>query len=78
MQVPLLDLRAQYASMKEGMLREISEVCDSQHFILGPKVEKLETEVAAYCRSNHAVGVTSGSDALIIALMVEGSKRATR
>ena len=74
MQVPLLDLRAQYASMKEGMLREISEVCDSQHFILGPKVEKLETEVAAYCRSNHAVGVTSGSDALIIALMVEGIK----
>ena len=74
MQVPLLDLRAQYASMKEGMLREISEVCDSQHFILGPKVEKLETEVAAYCRSNHAVGVTRGSDALIIALMVEGIK----
>ena len=74
MQVPLLDLRAQYASMKDEIIAEISELCDSQRFILGPKVEKLESEVAAYCRSTGAVGVTSGSDALIIALMVEGIK----
>ena len=72
MAVPLLDLKAQYATIKEEVLREISEISDSQYFILGPKVEKLETEVAAYCGSNFAVGVTSGSDALIIALMVEG------
>ncbi len=72
MQVPLLDLKVQYAPMKEEILKEISEICDQQAFILGPKVEKLETEVAAYCQSNYAVGVTSGSDALIIALMVEG------
>ena len=72
MAVPLLDLKAQYASIKEEILKEISEISDSQYFILGPKVEKLEKEVAAYCASNFAVGVTSGSDALIIALMVEG------
>ncbi len=72
MSVPLLDLRAQYASMKDEFIREISEICDSQHFILGPKVEKFEAEAAAYCQSKFAVGVTSGSDALIIALMVEG------
>ena len=74
MQVPLLDLRAQYASLKNEIIAEISEICDSQHFILGPKVEKLESEIAAYCRSTGAVGVTSGSDALIISLMVEGIK----
>ncbi len=72
MAVPLLDLKAQYVSMKDEMMREISELCDSQYFILGPKVEKLEKEVAEYCHSKFAVGVTSGSDALIIALMVEG------
>lgn len=74
MQVPLLDLQAQYRPMKEEILKEISEICDSQRFILGPKVEKLEKEVAAYCHSNYCVGVTSGSDALIIALMVENIK----
>ena len=72
MAVPLLDLKAQYATIKEQVLKEFSEIADSQYFILGPKVEKLEKEVAAYCHSNFAVGVTSGSDALIISLMVEG------
>lgn len=72
MAVPLLDLKAQYATIKEEILREISEISDSQYFILGPKVEKFETEAAAYCGSKFSVGVTSGSDALIIALMVEG------
>ncbi len=74
MQVPLLDLKAQYASMKEEILAEVAAVCDSQMFILGNKVEKLETELNAYCRSTCSVGLTSGSDALIIALMVEGIK----
>ncbi|MDR0931430.1 MAG: DegT/DnrJ/EryC1/StrS family aminotransferase [Victivallales bacterium] len=71
MAVPLLDLKAQYATIKDEVLREIAEISDSQYFILGPKVEKLENEIAKYCQSNCAVGVTSGSDALIIALMVE-------
>ncbi len=72
MQVPLLDLKPQYQSMKEEILAEISVICDSQMFILGEKVQKLETEIAHYCNSKYSCGVTSGSDALIIALMVEG------
>ena len=72
MQVPLLDLRPQYAALKEEILAEIASICDSQRFILGPKVEEFEAALAAYCRSGAAVGVTSGSDALIIALMAEG------
>ena len=78
MQVPLLDLKGQYQGMKEEILKEIAEVCDSQHFILGPKVEKLEAEAAAYCHSKYSVGVTSGSDALIIALMSKASRPVTR
>ena len=74
MQVPLLDLRAQYSPLKAEIMEAVSELCDSQRFILGPKVEAFEAELAAYCQSGGAVGVTSGSDALIIALMVEGVK----
>lgn len=72
MQVPLLDLKPQYAEMKEEILREISDICDSQYFILGAKVEKFEKECAEYCKTKYACGVSSGSDALLIALMVEG------
>ncbi len=72
MSVPLLDLTGQYQSIKSEILAEIAEVCDSQRFILGPKVEKLESEIAAYCSTPYACGVTSGSDALIISLMTEG------
>ncbi len=71
MQVPLLDLSGQYKAMKDEVLAEISAICDSQRFILGPKVEKFEEELAAYCRTPYAVGVTSGSDALLAALMAE-------
>ena len=74
MQVPLLDLRAQYAPMKEEILATVAEICDSQRFILGDKVEAFEKELAAYCRSGAAIGVSSGSDALLIALMAEGIK----
>ncbi len=74
MNVPLLDLSMQYAPMKEEILAVVSEICDSQRFILGPKVEALEKELAAYCQSGGAVGVTSGSDALLIALMAEKIK----
>jgi dTDP-4-amino-4,6-dideoxygalactose transaminase len=72
MQVPLLDLKGQFAGLREEILREITEVCDSQAFILGKKVEKLEQEINQYCGSKFSCGVSSGSDALIIALMVEG------
>ncbi|MBQ9087411.1 MAG: DegT/DnrJ/EryC1/StrS family aminotransferase [Lentisphaeria bacterium] len=74
MQVPLLDLKAQYAPLKAEILSVVSEICDSQYFILGPKVEAFEKELAAYCQSGGAVGVTSGSDALLIALMAEKIK----
>jgi len=72
MQVPLLDLRAQYAPLKPAIMSAFEEISDSQRFILGPKVEAFEQEMADYCRTAGAVGVSSGSDALIIALMAEG------
>lgn len=70
--VPLLDLKAQYASVREEMQASIQAVLESQHFILGPKVTECETLLAPYCGCGHAVGVSSGSDALLICLMVEG------
>ena len=69
MQVPLLDLTGQYRALKPEIMRVIESVCDSQRFILGEKVAEFEKQAAAYCRTADAVGVTSGSDALIIALM---------
>ena len=74
MKVPLLDLRPQYHTLKDEILKEIAEVCESQRFILGAKVEQLESELTTYCRSGACVGVTSGSDALLIALMAEKVK----
>jgi len=71
MQVPLLDLKAQYSSIKEELLASIAEVMESQHFILGPKVEECEKAVAHYSNCNFAIGVTSGSDALLACLMAE-------
>ena len=71
MQVPLLDLKQQYAMLKEEILQEISEVCDSQQFILGEKVSIFEKQVADYCNAAYCCGVTSGSDALLLALMAE-------
>ena len=72
MKVPLLDLKAQYAGIRDEIRQVVDEVCESQYFILGPRVEELETHVAAYCSTSHAVGVSSGSDALLIALMAAG------
>jgi dTDP-4-amino-4,6-dideoxygalactose transaminase len=69
MRVPLLDLRAQYASIRDEIHAALDRVLESQHFILGPEVEALEREIAAYCRCAHAVGVSSGTDALLAALM---------
>ena len=69
MQVPLLDLKAQYQTIRAEILKVTDEVFESQYFILGPRVERFEKEIAAYCSSKHAVGVSSGTDALLIALM---------
>lgn len=72
MNVPLLDLKAQYAAIKYEIDAAVAEVFESQYFINGPQVAALEEEIAAYCQSAYACGVSSGSDALLMALMVEG------
>jgi len=72
MQVPLLDLKKQYAAIREEVQAVTEEIYESQYFIMGPHVDRLEADIAAYCRTDHAVGVSSGSDALIIALMALG------
>ncbi|MGM0599584.1 MAG: DegT/DnrJ/EryC1/StrS family aminotransferase [Candidatus Rifleibacteriota bacterium] len=69
MKVPLLDLKPQYAQIKDKVLPEIMDVIENQAFILGPKVAKLEEEMAEYIGSNYAIGCSSGTDALILALM---------
>src|ERR1700722_17501630 len=69
MQVPLLDLKPQYASLKTAALAAIEKVCASQGFILGPEVAKLEQDVAAYSQCKFGIGVSSGTDALLLALM---------
>jgi len=72
MQVPLLDLKIQYAKIKKDMLAAIGEVLDSQVCIGGPKVEELEKKIAAVSDCKFAVGVSSGTDALLISLMSLG------
>ena len=72
MNVPLLDLRAQFSTLRDEVRAALEEVCESQNFILGPKVAALEREVAGYCGVRHAVGVSSGTDALLSALMALG------
>jgi dTDP-4-amino-4,6-dideoxygalactose transaminase len=69
MKVPLLDLKAQYAPLRQDLLAAITRVCDSQRFILGPEVEALEGELARLLQVDHAVAVSSGTDALLLALM---------
>lgn len=69
MQVPMLDLKAQFASIKPEVMSAIEEVCDSQMLCLGPAVQAFERQAAEYSGCKHAIGVSSGSDALIIALM---------
>lgn len=69
MKVPLLDLKAQYAAIKDEINKALISVAESQYFILGPEIKKLEATVAEYTGTKHAVGVSSGTDALLIALM---------
>ena len=72
MNVPLLDLKAQYGLIKEEINAAIAEVMESQQFILGPKVQECEAAIARYSQCSHAVGVSSGTDALLMCLMAEG------
>lgn len=70
--VPLLDLKPQYQALKPELDKVLAEVVESQYFILGPEVECFEHGVAAYCNTRHAIGVSSGTDALIVAMMAMG------
>jgi len=70
--VPLLDLKLQYESIKDEIDEAIQEVMTSQHFIMGPQVADCEEAIADYSQCDHGIGVSSGSDALLIALMAEG------
>ena len=65
-QIPLLDLQAQHRQIREEVLAEIVRVVDSQKFILGEDVKKLEAEIATYSGTKHAIGCASGSDLSLI------------
>ncbi len=69
MDIPLLDLKGQFASIRDEVLEAIHRVVESQYFILGPEVEALEREIADYSNCRFAVGLSSGTDALLAALM---------
>ena len=70
--IPIIDLKAQYKTIREELQQALDEVLDSQQFILGAAVEKFEVDAAAYLGARHAVGVASGSDALLLSLMALG------
>jgi dTDP-4-amino-4,6-dideoxygalactose transaminase len=72
MKVPLLDLKAQYQSIKPEIDAAIAEVLSSQLFINGPQVKECEAAVAAYCNCKYGIGVSSGTDAILVCLMAEG------
>jgi len=70
--IPIIDLKAQYKTIRKEVQQAIDEVLESQHFILGDVVERFESDAAAYLGAKHAVGVASGSDALLLSLMALG------
>src|ERR1700730_6436342 len=72
--VPLLDLQAQYRPLRDEILAAVTRVCDSQRFIMGPEIEALETEMARMLGVSHAIAISSGTDALLLALMALGIK----
>jgi dTDP-4-amino-4,6-dideoxygalactose transaminase len=72
LKVPLLDLQPQYTAIRAEILTAIERVCDSQRFIMGQEVERLEAELAERIGVPHAIGVSSGTDALVVALMALG------
>jgi dTDP-4-amino-4,6-dideoxygalactose transaminase len=70
--VPLLDLKAQFAQIRAEVMPVIDQVCAAQHFILGPQTRSLEEEIARYSAASQGIGVSSGTDALLLALMAFG------
>src|SRR5271155_747058 len=70
--VPLLDLKAQFAQIRAEVMPVIDQVCAGQHFILGEHVRAMEQEIAGYCSASDGIGVSSGTDALLLALMALG------
>ena len=74
MTVPLLDLDAQYRPLRDQLLAAVTRVCDSQRFIMGPEIDALESELAVQLGVRHAIAVSSGTDALLLALMALGIK----
>ena len=72
--VPMIDLHAQYAPLRDEILAAITGVVDSGRFILGPEVEALEQEIASAHKAAHAIGVASGTDALILVWRALGLK----
>ena len=69
MKVPLLDLKPQYKSLKKEIDETLIRIAESQYFILGPEVDKMEKSFNDYLGSKYSLGVSSGTDALLIALM---------
>src|SRR5437016_13776225 len=69
MTIPLLDLQAQYRPLRDEILAAVTRVCDSQRFIMGPEIDALERELAAQLGVRHAIAVSSGTDAVLLALM---------
>jgi len=69
MKVPLVDLSAQYETIRDDVLAAVTRVCDSQRFILGPEVELVEQDLATRLSARHAIGTSSGTDALVVSLM---------
>ena len=78
MKVPLLDLKPQLAQLRDEIVSGVTEVIDSTRYIQGPEVDRLENEVAKYCRTEYAIGVSSGTDALLVTLMSLGIGRGDR
>jgi len=74
MNVPLLDLKAQFQPLRAEIMAEVQTVCDEQGFILGPRVVAFEESIARYIGSRYAIGCASGSDALLLSLMAMGVK----
>jgi dTDP-4-amino-4,6-dideoxygalactose transaminase len=72
LKVKLLDLKPQYQAIRDDLLKGIQDVCDTQSFVLGENVRRFEGEVADYCNARYAVGVASGSDAILLSLMAVG------
>lgn len=69
MKVPLLDLKLQYNSLKKELDEAVLKIAESQYFILGPEVEKMEKNLCSYLGCDYSIGVSSGTDALLVALM---------